>query len=57
MIGRAQAMLVDTYGETPTAALMEIADRAERDEIGLYEAALQISHEGASSRHQRHKDI
>jgi hypothetical protein len=49
VIGRAQVMLVDTFGGTAAAALIEIADRADRDQTGLDEAARRILADGAPS--------
>lgn len=48
-IGRAQGMLVDTYGGTASEALIEIADRAHRDDSGMEEAARQVMSDGAPS--------
>jgi hypothetical protein len=42
-------MLVDTFGGTASEALIEIADRADRDQVGMQEAARQIVSEGAPS--------
>ena len=49
LIGRAQTMLMDTFGGTGAEALIEIADRADRDEIGMQEAARRIMSDGAPS--------
>jgi hypothetical protein len=49
LIGRAQTMLVDTFGGTASEALIEIADRADRDQVGMQEASRQIVSEGAPS--------
>jgi hypothetical protein len=48
-IGRAQVMLVDTFGGTAAQALIELADRADRDATGLDEAARQVIADGAPS--------
>lgn len=49
LIGRAQTMLMDTCGGTAAEALIEIADRADRDEVGMQEAARRIMFDGAPS--------
>lgn len=48
-IGLAQGMLVNTYGGTAGEALIDIADRADRDESGLEEAARRVVDDGAPS--------
>jgi hypothetical protein len=49
IIGQAQGMLMATFGGNAAEAMMEIGDRADRDEVGLQEAARRLLADGASS--------
>lgn len=42
LIGRAQGVLISALGGDPTDALIELGDRASRDQVGLQEAARRI---------------
>ena len=49
LIGQAQGMLMATFGGNAAEAMMEIGDRADRDEVGLQEAARRLLAGAASS--------
>ncbi len=49
LIGQAQGMLMSTFGGNAAEAIIEIGDRADRDQVGLQEAARRILADGAPS--------
>jgi hypothetical protein len=49
VIGQAQGMLMATFGGNAAEAMIEIGDRADRDQVGLQEAARRILADGAPS--------
>lgn len=49
VIGQAQGMLMAILGGNAAEAMIEIGDRADRDQVGLQEAARRILAEGARS--------
>ena len=49
LIGQAQGLLMATFGGNAAEALVEIGDRADRDRVGLQEAARRTIAEGALS--------
>lgn len=49
VIGQAQGMLMVTSGGNASEAMMDIGHRADRDQVGLQEAARRILAEGAAS--------
>lgn len=50
LIGQAQGMLMSTSGGNAAEAMIEVGDRADRDGVGLQEAARRILAEGATTR-------
>ena len=55
IIGQAQGMLISEVGGNAAEAIMEIGDRADRDNVGLQEAARRILAEGLQQRTGRHE--
>ena len=49
LIGQAQGMLMSSLGGNATEAIIELGDRADRDQVGLQEAARRILAEGATT--------
>ena len=49
VLGQAQGMLMATFGGNAAEAMIEIGDQADRDQVGLQEAARRILADGAPS--------